>query len=702
METLNLCPDLLPGPSLANTTVPNLQMLMMPPPQPHKTAALRAPDSDRNMLPFGVCGALSMERNGFSDSLEPKSAGNNNTFGSNSHQPFAIPDITTVSHPAPWEAPAAPQGFPFLGAQTPYPFPRLSLTDTFTSPCTQVGSGTTLVPARQQEQPLYKIPQCRAADPLSFKQQEGKSAEVGVLQMPRLTIPPLADPFRYTPFSQVNSGTPAPKVDLPELRPEEQRESIFTHTKKQRDENYRYSLGSISRRVKSWLEHSARYASEAQATLEDSLVQDSRTLDGGDDSLYTVFDEPRRKRFCAQAVSEPCHISVSRSETSGSIRTNSGAAGGPVLSPAQLGALSPQSLRPVVLPGVSTIPCGPSGVYADEVCASPCPTGQPNVPHTPVEIAAVCQTSNVPVNYTELTDRSVLRGWRCRTDESDMLIKRGRKRYFRRVAALPPALWQPNRRARPWEWAPSGPFALQLGEYVSVAGTNGYPYEIVLIRHIPPALQCFLTLIPAPRDIAAQMLNGDTIAPEHPALVHQSVEAVTHKWILNGVRPHVYPDMTVAFQFVNSDLEQDKLQKEQRKLRKQRECPLKASRCASRTASFASNTPPIATDPIQDLLPALSLLSPHNTPIGSAANNPLSLPPPFATGLTSSFCLPPPTPVATSLTCCLRALTQQQQQQQQQQQEQQQQQQQEQQQQQQEPQAPQQAQPFGTALQSSL
>ena len=698
METLNLCTELLPGASLANTTVPSFQMLMMPPPQPHQTAALPAQTqsgTDRNTLPFGVCGTLSMERNTFGGSCEPKNTGSN-TLGSNGNQPLVIPDISTISHPTQWAAPGTSQGLPFLRTQTPFSFPHIPLTDSVTNPYTQPGSGTTLsLPKQQQQeqhpqeqqQTLCKLPQRLAANPVPFKQQGGNNTEVGIMQMQRLTIPPLLDPFRYTPFSQGNSGTFAPKMDMPESQPEGQQESVFTHTKKQRDENYRYSLGSISRRVKSWLEHSARYASEAQATLEDSLIQDSRTLDGGDDLLYTLFDEPRRKRFCAQTVLEPCHISVSRSETSGSIRTNGGGAGGgPVLSPAQPGALSPQSLRPVVLPGVSTIPCGPSGVFTDEVCASPCQTGgQPNVPRAPVEILAVCQTSNIPVNYTELTDRSVLRGWRCRTDDGDLLTKRGRRRYFRRVAALPPALWQPNRHARPWEWAPSGPFALQLGEYVSVAGTNGYPYEIVLIRHIPPALQCFLTLIPAPREVAAQMLNGDTIAPEHPALVHQPVDAVTHKWVLNGVRPHLYPDMGVAFQFVDSDLEQDKLQKEQRKLRKQRECPFKSSRCASRTASFASNTPPIAADSFPDLLPSLSLLSPHNAPICSGPNNPLSLPPPFATGL----CLPPPTPMAASLTCCLRALTQQQQQQEQQQEEQQQEQ-------------AQQAQPFGTALQSSL
>ena len=595
-----------------------------------------------------------MERNAFGDSGSPKTTGIN-----------ALPDLSAVSQHQPWAAPGTSQGFPFLGISTPLPFPHLPLSDPFANPYPQTCNGTSLVPAKQQQQMLYKPPQL-ATNPLPFKPQGGDdNGEAGILQVPRLTIPPPIDPFHLTSFSRVNSGALAPNPEQVQLQPEEQPESILMHTKKQRDENYRYSLGSISRRVKSWLEHSARFASEAQATLEDSLIQDSRNLDGGDDLLYSLFDEPRRKRFCAHSVSEPCHISVSRSETSGSVRTSGGAAGGPILSPAQTGALSPQCLRPVVLPSFSTIPCGPSGAFDEEVCASPCHVGaQTNVPRMPVKILAVCQTMNVPVNYTELTDRSVLRGWRCRTDDGDLLTKRGRRRYFRRVAALPPALWQPNRHPRPWEWAPSGPFALQLGEYVSVAGTNGYPYEIVLIRHIPPALQCFLTLIPASREVAAQMLNGDTIAPEHMALVHQPVDSVTHKWILNGVRPHVYPDMGVAFQFVNSDLEQDKLQKEQRKLRRQRECPLKSSRCASRTASYASTTPPASSDSLQDLVPAWPLLSPHNAPILSGTNNLLSLPPLFPNGASQPFCFPTPAPAPPSLSLCLRALTQQQQQQQ--------------------------------------
>jgi len=148
-----------------------------------------------------------------------------------------------------------------------------------------------------------------------------------------------------------------------------------------------------------------------------------------------------------------------------------------------------------------------------------------------------------------------------------LIFKKGRKRFFKRVAVLPPDSWQPNKRPQTWKWAPSGPFALHLGELVSISGTNGYPYEIVLIRHIPPALRCFLSLVPAPRDLAREMLNGERIPPEFPFVVHIPVDSVTHKWILNGVRPRDYT-MDMALEYVNKDIEMERMQKERRKARK--------------------------------------------------------------------------------------------------------------------------------------
>jgi len=115
--------------------------------------------------------------------------------------------------------------------------------------------------------------------------------------------------------------------------------------------------------------------------------------------------------------------------------------------------------------------------------------------------------------------------------------------------------------------APSGPFALNLGEYVSISGTNGYPYEIVLIRHIQPALRCFLSLIPAASEIALHLLNGESILPERAFIAHVPVDSVTHKWILNGVRPKDFTRELALF-YINKDVESDRAQKEERKLRK--------------------------------------------------------------------------------------------------------------------------------------
>jgi len=185
----------------------------------------------------------------------------------------------------------------------------------------------------------------------------------------------------------------------------------------------------------------------------------------------------------------------------------------------------------------------------------------------PKQIPPICPIIGTKVHFDELTDRSVLRNWRCRTDDADLILKKGRKRFFKRVAVLPPDSWQPNKRPQTWEWAPSGPFALHLGEFVSISGTNVYPYEIVLIRHIPPALRCFLSLVPVPKEMAVQMLNGEKIAPEFSFVVHIPVDSVTHKWILNGIRPRDYT-MEMALEYVNKDIEMERLQKERKKARK--------------------------------------------------------------------------------------------------------------------------------------
>jgi len=226
---------------------------------------------------------------------------------------------------------------------------------------------------------------------------------------------------------------------------------------------------------------------------------------------------------------------------------------------------------------------------SEDMHTAPAPTEQELVIKFPQTIPPVCQTTGLKVHFDELTDRSVLRNWRCRTDEADLLARRGRKRFFKRVAVLPPDNWQPNKRPQAWEWAPSGPFALHIGEYVSISGTNGYPYEIVLIRHIAPAVRCFMSLIPASREVAREMLNGEQIAPERSFIAHIPVDSVTHKWILNGVRP---VDFTreMALIYINKDIEMDRSQKEERKARKGQELT-KSSSVLSTVALSSVVTP---------------------------------------------------------------------------------------------------------------
>jgi len=208
----------------------------------------------------------------------------------------------------------------------------------------------------------------------------------------------------------------------------------------------------------------------------------------------------------------------------------SGAMSNPFLTPAQIFSDSFSASSPRCLLGSVSL--------SEDLHGSSCQADQEFIVKFPKQIPPICPTNGMTVQFDELTDRSVLRNWKCRTDEGDLIYKKGRKKFFRRVAVLPPDTWQPNKRPQAWEWAPSGPFALNLGEFVSISGTNGYPYEIVLIRHIPPAVRCFLTLVPVPQELARQMLNGENILPENSTfIVHTPVDSVTHKWILNGYRP---------------------------------------------------------------------------------------------------------------------------------------------------------------------
>jgi len=341
-----------------------------------------------------------------------------------------------------------------------------------------------------------------------------------------------------------------------EQLPEIQQESVFCRAKRQRDENYRYSLGCISRRVRSWLEKSKPYASAAQTNLEDQLVQDTIVFDGYDENLYELFDEPRRKRFCSSFGADGTHVSASATHSESTPTGPNVPSTAPNLMSDPL--LIPSHVYPETLMGSISVSEDLHGSSLAE---------QEFVVKFPKQIPAICPTNGIKVQFEELTDRSVLRNWRCRTDEADVIFRKGRKRFFKRVAVLPPDSWQPNKRPQTWEWAPSGPFALHLGEYVSISGTNGYPYEIVLIRHIPPALRCFLSLVPVPREMAKQMLNGETIEPESAFIVHTPVDSVTHKWILNGIRPRDYT-RDMAMEYINKDIEMERIQKEKRKVRK--------------------------------------------------------------------------------------------------------------------------------------
>lgn len=338
-----------------------------------------------------------------------------------------------------------------------------------------------------------------------------------------------------------------------------QQESVLCRAKRQRDENYRYSLGCITRRVRCWLEKSRPYARAAQTCLEDELVRDTMTLDGADENFYELFDEPRRKRFCPAGYLPDGNHTLSSASHSESSATCSGA--------------------PATTTGVMSNPflflsdsyASPRGMLGGNISASDdmhgsCAAEQEFVVKFPKQIPPICPTAGMKVQFEELTNRSVLRNWRCRTDEADVIFRKGRRRFFRRVAVLPPDFWQPNKRPQTWEWAPSGPFALNLGEFVSISGTNGYPYEIVSIRHIPPAIRCFLSLVPVPRDLAIQMLNGEKIAPESNYIIHAPVDSVTHKWILNGIRPRDFT-RDMALEYIDKDIEMERLQKERRKTR---------------------------------------------------------------------------------------------------------------------------------------
>lgn len=329
-------------------------------------------------------------------------------------------------------------------------------------------------------------------------------------------------------------------------------------TKRQHDENYRYSLRTISQRVTSWLENSALFASMAQKTLEDALIKDSVELDGADETLCDMLDEPRRQRFREQ-LAESLHLTRSHSDASCSVHT----AGCGIGSAGSTGSISPSATA--ITGAVAAAP-----ISVDDVCISPHKIGKTTIPaRKPSSIFAVYKPKE-PVNTRRLTDRSVLRGWRCYLDDDDLIQRRGRRRYYKRVAVMPPALWQPNKQPLDWVWAPSGSFSLHLGEYVSLAGTNGYPYEIVLIRHIPPAQQCFLELVPAAPELARLMLNDEPLTPEYTRLVHQAVDTVTYKWILNGVRPNMRRDTTAFVTHnISKDLQADEQLKQRRRTGRQ-------------------------------------------------------------------------------------------------------------------------------------
>jgi len=361
-------------------------------------------------------------------------------------------------------------------------------------------------------------------------------------------VPQAFYPIQTTGTQFFSGQLPYPREQVQEI----QQESVLCRAKRQRDENYRYSLGCISRRVRSWMDKSKPYAIEAQTTLEDQLVSDTYNFDGCSDNLYELFDEPRRKRFCSAFLSDSSHVPASTPHSDSSAAC--------VGTPAAASAAMSNPFFIVPDPYVGSI------TASEDLPPSTNPEPE-YIVKFPRQIPPICPTAGLKVQFDMLTDRSVLRNWRCRTDEGDIILRKGRKRFFKRVAVLPPDSWQPNKRPQPWEWAPSGPFALHLGEYVSIYGTNGYPYEIVLIRHIPPALRCFLSLVPVPRELAEQMLNGEKIEPENSLIVHAPVDSVTHKWILNGIRPRDFT-REMALEYINKDIEMEKLQKERKKARK--------------------------------------------------------------------------------------------------------------------------------------
>jgi len=368
---------------------------------------------------------------------------------------------------------------------------------------------------------------------------------------PSLLQPLGASTFQYPSLLPLHPANVCMPFDQPQ-DPQQPPESSFACGKRQADEKYRYSIGTISKRVKQWLDKSKPFAAKAQENLEDSLARDASKSDCFDENFYELFDESRRKRIYS-LFPDSVHVSASHSESS-----LSGS-----------GMMTPTCMPSSFLLHATMYPetCGVLSCSSEDLHMTASCTEQEPLTKYPKMIPALCQTAGLKVHYDELTDRSVLRNWRCRTDEGDLLARRGRKRFFKRVAVLPPDTWQPNKRPQPWEWAPSGPFALNIGEYVSISGTNGYPYEIVLIRHIQPALRCFLSLIPAPPEVAQQMLNGELITPERPFIAHLPIDSVTHKWILNGVRPKEYT-LELALSYVNKDVEAERAQKQERMAKK--------------------------------------------------------------------------------------------------------------------------------------
>jgi len=176
---------------------------------------------------------------------------------------------------------------------------------------------STATPLHSQQQQLQFIPTsmmtmlgtptlCQSSSRLPA----GSSYAVGPIQTtvsPSLLHLPGVQGFQYIPSPLQLQTTAAVCGAYEQQQPQQQsqqqqhqeqpQESMFSHMKRQRDENYRYSLGCISRRVKQWLDNSKPFACAAQLSLEDSLVKDAMNGDGIDESLFELFDESRRKRF---------------------------------------------------------------------------------------------------------------------------------------------------------------------------------------------------------------------------------------------------------------------------------------------------------------------------------------------------------------------------------------------------------------------